>query len=221
MMPRPSRTSFATCSPTRWPLPTHHNGSTPDSTGPTGSPAHPKDCGTSMTRPRNSYPPLTPTADPLLMPATYSASAMTWSTRVESWTCGCGRLASSSSAPAPDPTSPPSEGRTNCSLVVASPPGSCPSSRSGTAPPARSSRVAPPVAQPRWSFSMSTIPTSRSSSTGRRSRKRRPSCSSTTVASRPISMVRLMPLSRGRTPTTRSASATTSSRPWSKTITGT
>ncbi len=47
------------------------------------------------------------------------------------------------------------------------------SARSATGPPAPSSRAAPPAARPRWWCSISIIPTSRNSSTGRWSRSKR------------------------------------------------
>jgi hypothetical protein len=85
--------------------PTARSGSTPACTGPTASPAPRRATATATPSPASSTSATTPTSARSRTPASSSRSATTSSARAASWICGSARLASSSTARAPAPTS--------------------------------------------------------------------------------------------------------------------
>ena len=110
-----------TCLPHRCAHPTHHNGSTPVCTGPTVSMGLRRGTSSSIQLPVRSPAPIAPISALNHTPVSSRASRTTWSARVESWISGREKHASSSTDPAPDPTSPHCAERENRSLEVASP----------------------------------------------------------------------------------------------------
>ena len=106
----------------RWARRTRRSGSTPACTGPTASTARGRGTTTS-TSPvgRADQVDLAPTSTRSRTPASSSRSPTTSSTTAGSWTSGPARRGSSSTAPAPAPTSPRSAARTSGSPAAASP----------------------------------------------------------------------------------------------------
>ena len=101
----PSTTSSATCSPRSARRRTRRSGSTPACTGHTGSPDLHR-ATTTSTWSRGSPPaPPAPTSARSRTPASFSPWRTTSLTTAASWTSGRARHASSSTAPARDPTS--------------------------------------------------------------------------------------------------------------------
>ena len=99
------RRAARTCWRARWPRPTRRSGSTPACTGPTASTARRRATSTSTSRPASWSRSTSPTSTRSRTPASSSRSPTTSSTRAASWTCGCARRGSSSTARAPAPTS--------------------------------------------------------------------------------------------------------------------
>ena len=118
-MPRRSRTSSNTCWPPRWPRRTLRSGSIPVSTGPTASPARVRVTTTSTHTPECSLFRPTPTHGQPRTPASSNRSMTIWWAMAVSSTCSLARHASSSTAPAPVPTSPGCAPGANRSLVEA------------------------------------------------------------------------------------------------------
>ncbi len=89
-------------------------------TGPTASTGPPRGTTTSITAAASWWRPRAPTSIRSRTPASSSPSPTTSSTRAASWTSGCARRASSSTAPAPARTSRVCAARTSRSPAAAS-----------------------------------------------------------------------------------------------------